>query len=290
VIARTFVVSCRSARRVHRPPFGRMTRHAAILACLAMLPVSPAARAGGRAPAAPCAAAPSENDAIEAVSPQGEIKLASGRFAKLEGIRLAEGEHHEQALAWLNAHVGRHVSVAARRRDSDRWGRVPASVVLADRPVRLDLAQGLVDLGLAVADAGEADAFCAPELLALESAAREQGLGVWAADGYKPASSADAARLRALAGRFALVEGRIRSIGERQQRTYLNFGSNWANDFTIIIPKRTWATLRDRGLSARFLNGRRVRGRGLIEAWRGPTMEILASDMLEVLDQDRLRR
>ncbi len=171
MIARTFVVSCRSARRVHRPPFGRMTRHAAILACLAMLPVSPAARAGGRAPAAPCAAAPSENDAIEAVSPQGEIKLASGRFAKLEGIRLAEGEHHEQALAWLNAHVGRHVSVAARRRDSDRWGRVPASVVLADRPVRLDLAQGLVDLGLAVADAGEADAFCAPELLALESAA-----------------------------------------------------------------------------------------------------------------------
>ncbi len=86
------------------------------------------------------------------------------------------------------------------------------------------------------------------------------------------------------------MEGRIRSIGERQQRTYLNFGSNWANDFTIIIPKRTWATLRDRGLSARFLNGRRVRGRGLIEAWRGPTMEILASDMLEVLDQDRLRR
>ena len=189
-----------------------------------------------------------------------------------------------------NAHVGRHVSVAARRRNSDRWGRVPASVVLADRPAP----------ARSGARSGRSRACrrrrwrgrCLLRARTPRPRERggEQGLGVWAADGYKPASSADAARLRALAGRFALVEGRIRSIGERQQRTYLNFGSNWANDFTIIIPKRTWATLRDRGLSARFLNGRRVRGRGLIEAWRGPTMEILASDMLEVLDQDRLRR
>ena len=118
----------------------------------------------------------------------------------------------------------------------------------------------------------------------------EQGLGVWAADRYKPASADDIAHLRALAGRFALVEGRIRSIGERQQRTYLNFGSDWANDFTVIIPKRTWVIMRDRGLSARALNGRRVRGRGVVEAWRGPTMEIAVADMLEVLDQDRLRR
>jgi hypothetical protein len=93
-----------------------------------------------------------------------------------------------------------------------------------------------------------------------------------------------------LAGRFVLVEGRIRSVGERQQRTYLNFGSDWANDFTIIIPKRTWAIMRDRDLSARALNGRRVRGRGVIEIWRGPTMEISAAEMLEILDLDRTRR
>ena len=207
----------------------------------------------------------------------------------LEGVRLADDPHRAPALAWLRAHVGRPVSVAAQGREPDRWARVPASLALADRPIRLDLAQGLVDQGLAVADAGERDALCAPELLALEDAARGQGLGVWAVDRYKPARADDSAGIRALAGRFALVEGRIQSIGERPQRTYLNFGSDWANDFTIIIPKRTWAALRERGWTARALNGRRVRGRGVIELWRGPTMEISAADLLELLDPDRAR-
>jgi nuclease-like protein len=229
------------------------------------------------------------SDALESVSADGDLKLASGRLVTLEGVRLADSEHREPALAWLRAHIGQAVLVAARSRAPDRWGRVPASLALADRPVRLDLAQGLVDQGLALADAGEADALCAPELLALEDSARGQGLGLWAADRYKPASADDSARIRALAGRFALVEGRIRSIGERPQRTYLNFGSDWANDFTITIPKRTWAALRARGLTARALSGRRVRGRGVIEIWRGPTMEIAVPDMLELLDPDRTR-
>ena len=288
------VITSISTRRVHRSPFDRRAWRAAVLACLAAPIVAPVASqdakgAPRRAPIAACAASPSEDDVIEAVSPEGAIKLASGRLAKLEGIRLPEGEHRDQAHAALRLYAGRTVTVAAKHSGADRWGRISASIALAGKPVRLDLAQSLVERGLAVADAGQADAVCTPELLAIESTAREQGLGVWATDGYKP-TSADDVGLRTLAGRFVLVEGRIRSIGERQQRTYLNFGSDWANDFTIIIPKRTWAIMRDRGLSARALNGRRVRGRGVIEIWRGPTMEISAAEMLEILDPDRTRR
>lgn len=243
-----------------------------------------------RTPVAACAATPLEPDVIEALLPQGDIKLASGRIAVLDGVRLADGKHRDRALAWLRTHVGAPVAVAPRRRSPDRWGRVSASIVRVDRPIRLDLAHGLVDLGLAVADAGEADAFCAPELFAIEDAARLQGLGVWTAGGYMPAPADDAARLRALAGRFALVEGRVRSVGERQSRTYLNFGADWTNDFAIVIPKRTWAALRDRGVSAGMLNGRRVRSRGVIEVRRGPIMEVQIADMLEILDQERVRR
>jgi hypothetical protein len=75
-------------------------------------------------------------------------------------------------------------------------------------------------------------------------------------------------RLRERIGSFVLVEGRIRSIGERKQRTYLNFGGLWAEDFTIIISKTTWKQMSDRGMGAEALNGRRIRARGILQPWQ----------------------
>ena len=60
----------------------------------------------------------------------------------------------------------------------------------------------------------------------------------------------------------------------------------WNQDLTITIPKRTWAILRERGLSAAALKGKRVTARGVLEEWQGVAMEIAAADMLEVLGQD----
>jgi hypothetical protein len=160
--------------------------------------------------------------------------------------------------------------------------------LVLDEP-RLDLAHALVEQGLALASSGEADALCGVELLALEATARERGLGLWAGERYKPVAAADVAKLQELTGSFALVEGRVRSVGERRQRTYLNFGADWTADFTITIPKRSWARMQERGLSAAALRGRRVRARGVIEAWQGPALEIVAPEMLEILDEDRGR-
>src|SRR5919112_6816228 len=81
------VITNISTRRVHRSPLDRRAWRAAVLACFAALivmPVAPQDAKGAprRAPTAACAAAPSEDDVIEAVSPEGAIKLASGRLAK----------------------------------------------------------------------------------------------------------------------------------------------------------------------------------------------------------------
>lgn len=81
----------------------------------------------------------------------------------------------------------------------------------------------------------------------------------------------------------------MRSVGERRQRTYLNFGPDCTADFTITIPKRSWARMQERGLSAAALRGRRVRARGVIEAWHGPALEIFSPEMLEILDEARGR-
>jgi hypothetical protein len=119
--------------------------------------------------------------------------------------------------------------------------------------------------------------------------ARSQRIGLWADERHRPVDAGDLDRLKGLIGRFALVEGRIRSVGERRERTYLNFGSDWKTDFTITIPKRSWARMSEQGLSAAALRGRRVRARGVIEEWQGVAMEITVPDMLEVLAQERMR-
>jgi hypothetical protein len=156
-------------------------------------------------------------------------------------------------------------------------------LALADEVAPIDIGELLVGEGFAIVDAGEEDALCRPALLELEQRARERRLGAWRADSA-PLLRGDDTRLADQIGRFAIVEGRILSVGERATRTYLNFGRAGTGALTVTLPKRTWSILRGRGLSADGLRGRRVRARGMIEMWRAPTIEIVAADVLEILD------
>lgn len=232
-------------------------------------------------------------DRIDTFSERGELRLASGRVVKLAGIRRPDGPPRDgaaDAAAFLEGFRGAAVAVAALAEEPDRWGRLPAIVEAESEAGPVDLGRSLVAAGLALVDAGEADRLCQPGLLAVEARARELRLGLWRADGYKPVPAGDLDELARRIRRFALVEGRVRSVGERRRRTYLNFGADWSTDLTITIPQRTWASLRERGLSAASLRGRRVRARGLVEEWRGPAITIMAPEMLEILDEDMPRR
>jgi Staphylococcal nuclease homologue len=228
------------------------------------------------------------DDVIRSISPGGELALASGRTVKLLDIRLP-GEDDKRPLAWLQSLAGRRVALRTIASARDRWQRDVADVALLDEAAPIDVAQLLVAEGFAVVDAGHRNVLCRPELLLDEQRARARRIGLWASDRHRPVAANDLARLQDLVGRFALVEGVVRSVGERRERTYLNFGYNWKEDLTIAIPKRTWTTLRERGLSAAALKGRRIRARGVLEEWQGVAMEITAADMLEVLGQDITR-
>ncbi len=216
------------------------------------------------------------------------LALASGRVVKLLDIRLPADDDLKRPRAWLQSLAGRRVAASVIA-DGDRWGRRAAEVALLDEPAPIDIADLLVAEGLAIVDAADKSVLCRPELLAVERRARTRRLGVWADERHGPFAAHDLIRLKAAIGRFALVEGVVRSVGERRARTYLNFGRDWKEDLTITIPKRTWAALGERGLSAASLKGKRIRARGMLEEWQGVAMEITAADMLEVLGQDNTR-
>jgi hypothetical protein len=252
-----------------------------------------AAAAGPSRKAKPACGTEGGADVLRAVTPEGDLDLGSGRLARLGGIRLPDpGPLRDQALAWLRGRAGRSYAVVLDGGGPDRWGRVPVRLGPEQAPAEapangldpVDLAQALVGRGLALVDPSGGAPFCRPDLFAIEAAARRQGLGLWADDRYKAISAAKTDRLRDRVGHFVLVEGRIRSVGERRQRTYLNFGWNWGSDFTVAIPKRIWSLLQSRGLTGPGLTGRMVRVRGIVEDWQGPAMTVTLPEMLERVD------
>ncbi len=225
-------------------------------------------------------------DRVAAVAETGEVALASGRRLRLADVRLAEGGAvGREALERLQGLVGAAVTVSAEP-VADRWGRHASEIARDGR----DVAAGLVDSGLAMIDVGGAAALCRPGLWIREEEARRLRLGLWAAGGERPVWTGDTAALAARRGRFTILEGRVRSVGERRWRTYLNFGSDWSADTTVVVPRRVWDGLVRQGWSAASLRGKRVRARGFVEDRRGPSVEIATVEMIEIWDVDRWRR
>ncbi|SEG54520.1 Pentapeptide repeat-containing protein [Methylobacterium sp. 190mf] len=239
--------------------------------------------------------------------------MVSGLRAVLDSLRWPDTpEAASAARTWLETRRGARVTVVPRGQP-DRWERARADLLVAEGDIAegadlagadlagadlagadlagadlagadlagADLAGGLIGAGLAYADANEADSLCRPGLRLVEAAARARGLGLWGA--ARPAAE-DGPALREKVGHFVVAEGRIRHVGERGARTYLDFAARGTDGLTVTVSKRTWRMMRARGLSAASLEGRRVRVRGLLEVRRGPTLEV-ALDGLETLEE-----
>jgi hypothetical protein len=220
-------------------------------------------------------------DRLVSVSPEGDLRLASGRVARLADLRLPdEAPARKAALGWLREHGGAALGLYVG--PADRWGRVPVRAAPEAAP-SADFAEGLVRAGFALVDPGEAEELCRPGLLQSEAEARRGRIGLWRGEAHQPIAAEAEERLRERVGRFAIVEGRIAQVGERGTRTYLNFGRRWAEDFTVVLPKPTWAQITSQGHSALSLRGRRIRVRGVLEAWNGTALTIHAPEALEIL-------
>lgn len=272
----------RGARRHRRQAGGWAAPLAAAL--LFALLLSGGGRDAAAQGAAECRAGAGRPDRISGVGPRGEIHLASGGRVLLDSLRWPEEpDAAADARAWLETRAARPLVVVPRGAP-DRWGRQRADLVPDVWPEEgePDLAAGLVAAGLAAVDPGEADALCRPALLRVEAGARARRIGLWQAP---PPDARDGPGLRAREGRFAVVEGRVRHVGERSARTYLDFVRRGEDGLTVTVSKRTWRRVLEHGLTAAGLTGRRVRVRGIVEIRRGPALDITVPELVELLDE-----
>jgi micrococcal nuclease len=202
-------------------------------------------------------------------------------------IRLAELDVPESAAesarAWLLARLeGEAVRLGYDGLRRDRYDRAIAQAYRVQDGEWLQAA--LVEAGQArvLSHAGNRQAAAA--LLELEAAARRAGLGLWA----DPANHVRDTHPDALAqdiGSVQLVEGRVLEVTRlRSGRTYINFGTDYRTDFTLVVESDAEAVFDEAGRPLADLAGQRIRVRGWLEAENGPLIRIDHPERIERLE------
>lgn len=219
------------------------------------------------------------------------LALQSGEQVRLVGLQAPKlplgrpnfrkwplADEAKAALAALS--LGRRVTLWYGGARQDRHGRILAHLTTEGGAW---LQGRLLKAGFARVHTFEDNRAKAREMLALEAEARRAGRGIWAHPFYRVRDARELALgdWRDALDSFVLVEGLVLDVGETRSRTYLNFGRDWDFDFTVTVRARDREPFREAGLDLAALAGTRVRVRGWLQAYDGPTLELSHPEQLE---------
>jgi hypothetical protein len=204
----------------------------------------------------------------------GDPLLDDGRSLRLVGIAPRQGaEESARFGAGLSGFAGRPLGLSVLG-EPDRWGRLPARLTLA--PAKPGEAGQ--DLALLMLRQGAALPLPEPGLAPCETPPKAPAPQAAAVDGH------DLAAVKAQEGRYVMLEGRIASVGERSQRTYLNFSRRPKEAASIVLSRSLWRELERAGWTASRLGGKRLRAYGVLSGRDGLLLEVTARTALELID------
>lgn len=220
------------------------------------------------------------------------LGVTAPKFASVNTERVgARPLRAEQAKAELETLVdGRTVVIATDRRVEDRYGRLLAHVFLEDQPAETEIVNGwvqgsLVDAGLVRVSSFADNRTMVQDLLAREARARVAGLGLWSDPAYRVRSASQPEDIARRVGRFEIVEGTVLSVGEAGGRLFLNFGTDFAKDFTVVVVRRDFASFQSEGTDLKTFTNRKIRVRGWVELRGGPMMAATHPEQIELLQE-----
>jgi len=191
----------------------------------------------------------------------------------------------------------RYVLAGVFLSEPDKLAKLSGEVVLQPidggldryRRQRVNLFQGehwiqaeAVLAGRALVFGSSGSAACSSLLNNLEQRALKNRAGVWR-DGELPLAADRPKRLTPWVGRFVVVEGRVVSVGDRERLLYLNFGENWAQDFTVAVVKTGANAFNGNIRRLQRLSNRRVQVRGYLEERQGPLIRLVDDTQIKIL-------
>ena len=186
------------------------------------------------------------------------------------------GEESQKALEALT--LGRVVKLSYGGRRMNRYGRALAHL---HRDDGVWIQQRLLRLGLARVCSFRDNRAVVPAMLAAEATARRARLGIWGNPWYRIWRQED---LHPGLDGFFLIEGTVLKTAKIRGRVYLNFGKDWRQGFTISISPRDRRIFDKAGFDHTHWPGRRVRVRGWLKHYNGPSIEASHPEQIEILE------
>jgi endonuclease YncB( thermonuclease family) len=219
------------------------------------------------------------------------LTLDDGRVVRLVGIQVPKlplgrrgfrkwplADESKQLLAALS--LGQRVTPYIGGRGMDRWGRVLAHL---QRDDGIWLQGALLQAGLARTYSFADNTALVAETLALEQAARNDHRQMWGRSYYTIRAASGVGPYE---GSFQLVEGIVLDVARVRGRPFLNFGSDYRTDFTVLAPSKVRRAFEKAGQPLEALKGQVVRVRGWVKEWNGAMIELTHMEQLERLSSD----
>lgn len=228
---------------------------------------------------------------IEIIDPV-TVKLSNQTIARLSGIDIPDltpyesGPIAEEALNELKNLLENHKVKIYQTKKKDqsktnRFGHLITHLVTTNEGI---WTQGyLLEKGLARVRPTKENTEMSEQMLKLEDIARREKRGLWSDKTYqiRPADQTEGTT-----NDWAIIEGVVKSSATINNKTYLNFGSDWKTDFTIGIPANIRKQLIKNNIQPLALTHKKVRVRGWVENYNGHYIELMNSIWLQLLPDD----
>ncbi len=249
------------------------------------------------------------NQVIDALT----LRLDDGRIIQLSAVDFPDLTPYEAGDIALAAHkalsellTGKSVRLyQTKKADKGRTNRMSNELAhidvnaptppetsdtsdTADKEPHTIWAQGYLILnGLARARPNERNPEMAVQMYALEQIAREKKVGMWNPEKYPAMQVLTPDTADTAMNSFAVIEGTIKSVAMVKNVTYLNFGNNWRDDFTIAVESATRRQmLKEKpDMNLLSLGGSNVRVRGWVESYNGAFIKLEHPALIEFLPE-----
>jgi len=233
--------------------------------------------------------------AVDRVVDAETVLLDDGRQVRLIGAlaprapnnspAAARWRPEQDAVAALRDLIrGRSVELAFSGRHLDRYGHLLAHLFFEQDGERVWVQGYLLSKGQARAYGLPGSFACMRELLAHEQVARAAGIGLWSSAAYATRPAARTRELMRLRNSYQIVEGRVAHVASLKSHTYLNFGTNWRNDFTAGVSPKLRRANPEWAKSLAALEGKHIQVRGWIEYRNGPYIAIDDPNQIETVE------